>query len=147
MKKFSLILALISAGLVSVSANAAGQANINSSATVTGSCSFIQSDAELSFGTLDPSSGLDVEASTSLDYECTNGTQAVVVLNGGSDINNLVNGVSSIKQTLTTVGGNQVGQGYGFPLNYAVTGKILYADYAAAQAGLHTSTMVVTITP
>lgn len=140
---------LASIGFMSTSAMAEDSATISSTATVRATCNFIQHEASLNFGVLDPASQLDATATASLDYQCTRGSQALVTLNGGSNSNQLVNAdsSSSIEQSLTTVGGNQVGLGYGLPLTYNVSSTIAYDNYKQAKAGLHNSTMIVTIAP
>lgn len=54
-------------------------------ATVSESCSL--STSTLAFGTYDPASAIDTDASTTIDAACTDGTTFAVALDGGSSAN------------------------------------------------------------
>lgn len=147
MKK-SLLVAALFAAFSSTSAMAADTATINATANVLATCKFVQNQGTLAFGTLDGKSMVNATASTTLSYECTNGTQSIVSLNNGVAFSDLKNAdqTSLIRYTLTTVGENQVGQGFvGHELQYVVNANIAYDAYKDAKAGEHTDTIFVSI--
>jgi len=90
MTKIKQILSIGLLSLISTSAFAAtATQNFQVTATVEGSCK-INSTGELSFGTYDPLSTTDKEATNTISITCSNGTSYSIGLDGGStgDIDN-----------------------------------------------------------
>lgn len=144
-----LLSVLILAAFGSTAAMAADTGTINASATVLATCKFNQNQGALAFGTLDAKTGSGAVATANLSYSCTNGTQSVVSLNNGVNFSDLKNmdQTSLIRYTLSTMGENQVGTGFGStPLLYEVNGAITFEAYSQAKAGSHVDTIFVSLT-
>lgn len=130
-------------------AQAAGSADINVSATVQGICKFQAASADLAFGSLDPSGGVDATASGSIDYKCTNGTAAPTVsFNSGTGSRTMSGGGNTLAYTIT-LGSTVAGTGFGSGQEKTLTlgGTISAANLENAKAGLYTETVQININP
>jgi spore coat protein U-like protein len=156
MKK-SLVLAMAMAFVMVLSglAMAAGNAQLNVSASVDGTCKFSAPSTNLAFGAIDPSSLSDATANAAITYKCTKGTPATGVT-GGNGVNwdgtnrRLSNGGTDyMKYALEFTNDKQTGTGFGSAQDKTlnIKGTILVTEFQNATAGAYTDTVVLTINP
>jgi hypothetical protein len=135
------------------SAFAAGHTTVTITGDVSPTCVFKGGPYSIPFGTLDPASTVDAVQSTTISYQCTNGTAAsslkidtqaspaAVTMTSGS--NSL-----AVKLTWTTPTTTGVGIGSTFgTIDVPVEGRVLVANLNAAVAGVYTATYNVDLLP
>jgi hypothetical protein len=143
------VLTIALVGLFGVgNAFAAGQATINVSAEVLGTCSFTTSTYDMAFGQIDPTQTGPVTASVDLAFKCTKDTAWTL------DDESLT---TAGTKTMTDGGANTLdysidsytldGTGDGTEQTVTVTGRILETDYATAVAGNYTDSFTIDINP
>ena len=145
-------------GLVLVFSGVAMAADTNTvtvTANVVGTCRFNSAASTLAFGGLDPSTGLDVNASTSTTFWCTkNATYSVSDDDGlyetGANANRMRHATTlteyipySFSYSPTTGTGN----GRTSAITLDISGTVTFANYQNAAAGDYADTVVVSITP
>jgi len=144
-------------GLISTpqeSVYAADTATVDVTATVVGTCQFLE-DATLDFGTLDPSAGSDVTATTSLDFWCTkNATYTITDDDGlyetGPNQNRMRHAsltTEYIPYSFSYTPTSGTGQGKNSPITLTISGTVLGSDYIDASAGSYSDTVTLSITP
>ena len=145
-------------GLVLVLGRVAMAADTNTvtvTANVVGTCKFNSATSTLAFGGLDPSTGLDVNASTSTTFWCTR--NASYSISDDDGLNELVANQNRMQHTTTatefipysfsynpTTG---TGLGRTSPITLAISGTVTFANYQNAAVGNYADTVVLSITP
>ena len=156
MKRFlGLVMVL---GLVLVLGRVAMAADSNTvtvTANVVGTCKFNSATSTLAFGGLDPSTGLDVNASTSTTFWCTkNATYSVADDDGlyetGANANRMRHATTLTEYVPYTFSYNPTtgsGQGRTADITLDISGTVTFANYQNAAAGDYGDTVVISITP
>jgi spore coat protein U-like protein len=123
-------------------------------ANVVGTCKFLSSTSTLDFGSLDPSSGRDVNASTTVQFWCTKNTNYSIsdddgLYESGADQNRMKGPGESdyISYTFSYSPASGTGSGRTTPITLTISGSIAYANYKDAAAGNYSDTVVLTISP
>jgi spore coat protein U-like protein len=123
-------------------------------ANVVGTCRFNSATSTLAFGSLDPGTGGDVNASASTTFWCTNGTSYSI-----SDDDGLHESGTTQRMEHTGTPGNFIAYGFSYnpatgtgsgrttPITLNISGTVVFADYQNALAGDYSDTVVLTITP
>lgn len=139
----------LSAAIVALAgtAMAAGNATLNVSATVNGTCS-IAGPGTLNFGLLDPTAAGASAAGNSagITITCSNGTPYSVAsasLNGGV-LKDATTGAQSIPYSLTLPPNST---GTGVAVAYNVAGNIAAGAFFGKPADVYTDTVTLSITP
>jgi len=144
MKK--LTLALLTIALLAIGAGtalAADTATLTVQANVLGTCSFDAAGALLDFADIDPTSGSDATATTTIGYTCTNGVAlGIWTTPATATISNAGNNI-----LVDLVYSGQVATGTGVSETLTIDGTIPFANYATAPAGLYTGTVTLGINP
>jgi spore coat protein U-like protein len=132
-------------------------ATVDVTASVVGTCKFGVGGglggtniATLAFGSLDPSSTADANATVNYQYWCTKGSVAATSADNGlnySGSRRMTNGVDFIPYSFNLTNHTQTGAGKGNPLTATISGTILNADYINVSAGSYLDTVALTITP
>jgi spore coat protein U-like protein len=154
MKKTLILLTIIAVGVFLGAPSFAGdtgQVNIN--ATVVGTCKFTATGGSTTINvTLDPSSGLDVTGSGSLQFWCTKGASYSVSDNdglyeSGPDQNRVSNGTEYIPYSFSYNPTSGTGSGPTSPITLNVSATFAYTDYSGASAGTYSDTVTITVNP
>lgn len=143
MKKMTVITMIAALLLSAGAAFAADTATLTVQANVLGTCSFDAAGALLDFADIDPTSGADATASTTIGYTCTNGVALGVWTTPATAT--IVNGASNIDVNLAYSG--QVATGTGALETLTIDGTIPFANYSTVPAGLYTGTVILGINP
>ena len=147
MKKLIAITAAAAIVAMTGTAMAAGSANLDVTATVTGTCSV--SGGTLAFGALDPLTAPEVTAnSAGVSVTCTNGQAYTLdtTANRGTVGNPgvLGNGTSTIQYTIAYTA---TGMGNGAAQPVSITGTIAAGTYNTATPGSYTDTIQINVNP
>jgi spore coat protein U-like protein len=124
-------------------------------ASVLGTCKFVApKTSTLDFGSLDPSVGNNVNASTTTQFWCTKGvTTDVVSAGNGSHYSggtrNMLDAVSTdlIPYTLTLAKDGNPNAGPTSPRTLTISGQVLGTDYVGKSAGNYSDTVIISINP
>jgi spore coat protein U-like protein len=153
MKKLTVLAMVL--GLVLVSSGAAVAADSTTvavSANVVGTCKFI-TGGTLAFGSLDPNSGSDVNATASPTFWCTKNASYTITDDDGlhkSGTTHRMQHATDLTEYIpytfayTPTGS---GQGRTSPITLTINGTVAYADYRNSAAGDYADTVTLTITP
>jgi spore coat protein U-like protein len=154
-------------GLISTPQGLAGDnATVNVTAEVKGTCKFL-SGATLDFGDLDPSSGADKDATTSLTFWCTKGATYTITDNNGANRSGTTHrmkhatlteyipynfcynstGPASTPCTTDTASDSGTGQGKNTSITLNISGTVVGSNYVDASAGSYSDTVTMTISP
>lgn len=134
-------------------------APMNVTATVLGVCQ-LGTISDMAFGGLTPGSGLDVSATATIEWRCTNGTSADITLNDGGNGNRSMSGPGldtlsfelykdaalserwgdAGAETVTLSGVGMVGFS-----SATVYGEVLHADYVGTLEGVYIDIVTVNI--
>ena len=144
--------------LVVLAAGGAAWADSNTltvTANVRGTCKFSSATSTLDFGALDPSSGGNVNGSTTTQFWCTKGLQTQVTLAAGLGLNSagstrqMKDSVSTdlIPYSLTLTPGGGTNQGPASPRTLTISGTVLGTDYIGKSEGNYSDTVLLTFTP
>lgn len=133
-------------------AMAADSTTVTVSATVSGTCKFLSGDT-MAFGSLDPSSGANVNATASPTFWCTKGTSYTITDNDGLH----KSGTTHQMQHATTptefipysfnYTSTGTGTGRTSPITLIINGTVNFVDYQNAAAGNYSDTVTLSITP
>src|SRR3989304_5529941 len=134
-------------------AMAADSNTVTVTANVVGTCKFNSATSTLAFGGLDPSSGSDVNASTSTTFWCTkNATYSVTDDDGlyetGANANRMRHATTLTEYVPYSFSYNPTtGSGLGRTSRITLTidGTVTFANYQNAAAGDYADTVVVSI--
>ncbi len=134
---------------------AADSNTVTVTANVIGTCKFNSATSTLAFGGLDPSTGLDVNASTSTTFWCTkNATYSVTDDDGlydtGPNANRMRHATTLtefIPYTFTYNPTSGTGNGRTLPITLNINGTVTFANYQDAASGDYSDTVVISITP
>jgi spore coat protein U-like protein len=134
---------------------AADSNTVTVTANVVGTCKFNSATSTLAFGGLDPSSGVDVNASTTTTFWCTkDATYSVTDDDGlyktGPNANRMRHATTLTEYIPYTFSYNPAtGSGLGRTSNITlnINGTVTFANYQNAAAGDYADTVVVSITP
>lgn len=152
MKKLMVVLAAMMMVIAMVAGAYAATVvpEVDVTATVTKKCSATKVDGTISFD-IDPEAAGPITANTTADgtepsVKCTAGTTYAVACtsqNGGT-----LNGTDNIPYTITGCTSPITGEGFGAgkDVEIPVGVSILSTDYANAEIGAHTDTILVTVT-
>src|SRR4030042_1206873 len=143
-------------GLVLVLGRVAMAADTNTvtvTANVVGTCKFNSATSTLAFGGLDPSTGLDVNASTSTTFWCTkNATYSATDDDGlyetGVNANRMRHASTLTEYVPYTFSYNPTtgtGDGRTAPITLNISGTVTFANYQNAAAGDYSDKVVVLI--
>jgi len=124
-------------------------------ANVVGTCKFLSSTSTLAFGSLDPSSGSDVNASTSVNFWCTkNASYSITDDDGlyesGTNGNRMRHEsieTEYIPYTFSYSPTSGIGSGKTTPITLTISGSIANANYRDAAVGNYSDTVTLTINP
>ena len=142
---------VVVASLLSLSAASAfADATLNVSATVPAVCYFSSPNYTLDFGSLDPASSANAQASVDVSYWCTAGMAATLQAdNGANEFGGVrhVNrgGLDDIAYSLTLPAGNVATNGPSSPNTATISGTILNADYKDKHWGAYSDVVALTI--
>ncbi len=134
----------------------AGDTNtVTVTANVVGTCKFLSSTSTLDFGSLDPSSGADVNASTTVNFWCTkNASYSITDDDGenesGSNQNRMKHETIQneyIPYTFTYSPTSGTGNGRTSPITLNISGTVTFANYKDAAAGNYSDKVTLTIIP
>jgi len=131
----------------------AATAQVEVTADVINACSFSTPSGTLNFGNLDPTSGLDVSASTTLTFTCTNGAGYLIFEDHGQHWDNWSKTVCGGNPQTCIEYGTTYSPNGGYstgpqnPITLTINGSISYYDYEFATAGHYTDTITYTVTP
>jgi len=151
-----LVLAMVLGLVLGIGVSFASDTNtVTVTANVVGTCKFLSSTSTLAFGSLDPSSGSDVNASTTVQFWCTkNANYSIIDDNGsneetGSDVHRMKGpGTNNyIPYTFEYTPTSGQGNGRTNPIDLKISGTVKFTDYQNAVAGDYSDTVVLTITP
>ncbi len=154
MKK-SMVLAL-AMGLVMALGGVATAVDSNTltvTANVVGTCKFSSGTSSLPFGSLDPSVGTNVNASSTTQFWCTKGlaTDNITAGNGahwsGSMRQMAEASGDLIPYSLTLTKDSNTNQGPASPRTLTISGTVLGTDYVNKTMGDYTDTVTLTINP
>ncbi len=152
MKKLVGLMMVLGLVLLTGVAFSADNNTLTVSATVTGTCKFSSATSSLSFGTLDPSVGGNVNASNTTQFWCTKGvTETVAAGNGahysGTSRQMIEAGGDLIPYSLALAKDANINQGPGSPRTLTISGTVLGTDYTGKTAGNYSDIVTLTITP
>lgn len=142
---------VVIASLLSLStASAFADATLDVSATVPAVCYFSSPNYTLDFGSLDPASSADAQASVDVTYWCTAGMTATLQADNGLSESGGVRhlsrgGVDTIAYSLTLPAGNVATNGPSSPNTAAISGTILNADYKNTHWGAYSDVVALTV--
>lgn len=151
-----LVRLLMVLGLVLFSGVAFGFDNhqVTVSANVVGTCKFLSPTSTLAFGDLDPSSGSDASASTTVQFWCTKNANYTItdddgLYESGADQNRMKHETLDeyIPYSFSYTPTSGQGQGRTSPIDLSISGTVSFADYQDAAAGNYSDTVTLTITP
>lgn len=123
-------------------------------ANVVGTCKFLSTTSTLAFGPLDPSSGADVNANTSVQFWCTKNASYTITDDDG--LYELLNGTQSMKHSslneyipysFSYSPTSGTGSGRTAPITLNISGTVTFANYQNAAAGEYSDTVILTINP
>jgi spore coat protein U-like protein len=152
------IVKAVAAAILSSAAGLAAAADSQTlavSATIVGSCKFMNVPAK-SFGTaIDPSTTTDdIVVVTNVTYRCTTGTpSAGITATGGLSprtLNRTIPSAATMAYTLEITGATALGTGFGTggsDLTAVVTGTLAASVFQVAPAGTYTDNVTLNITP
>lgn len=153
----SVVAVLCTASLLcAATAFAAQTTELTITGTVVSECRFTSGPYSMPFGTLSATATADAVASTTITYQCTNGTAAASIkINSAAspttvNIANLGNSANTLPVRLAWVTPTTQGVGIGSALpliSVTVAGTITKADINAAVAGSYASTYNVDLSP
>jgi len=142
-------------GLVLLSSGAAMAADSTTvavSANVVGTCRFI-TGGTMAFGSLDPNSGSDVNATASPTFWCTKNASYTITDDDGLHksgtthrMQHAVTLTEFIPYTFTYASAG-TGQGRTSPITLTINGTVAYADYRNSASGDYADTVTLTIAP
>jgi spore coat protein U-like protein len=136
-------------------AMAADTANVAVSANVTGVCKFV-SGGSLAFGPLDPSSGSNVNGtSTDAEFWCTKGQAYTVTDDGGANKSGTTYRMkhATLSEYIpysfsySPASGTGGGAAVGARISLAFSGTVQFTDYQNASVGAYSDTVQLTINP
>lgn len=148
---FVMVLGLV---LLNGVAFAAGTNTVTVTANVVGTCKFNSATSTLAFGALDPSSGVDVNASTTTTFWCTKNASYSITDDDG--LYEVVARSQSMKHaslteyipyTFSYSPTKGTGQGRTTNITLNISGTVTFANYQNASAGDYADTVVLSITP
>ncbi len=151
-----LVLAMVLGLVLSIGVSFASDTNtVTVQANVVGTCKFLSSTSTLNFGSLDPSVGGDVNASTTVQFWCTkNATYSITDDDGlyesGTDSNRMRHETDTneyIPYTFSYSPASGSGQGRATPITLTISGIVRSSDYQNVGAGNYSDTVTLTITP
>ncbi len=131
---------------------AADSTTVAVSANVVGTCRFI-TGGTMAFGSLDPNSGSDVNATASPTFWCTKGAAYTITDDDGlhkSGTTHRMQHATTLTEfipytfTYTSTG---AGQGRTSPITLTISGTVAYADYRNSASGDYADTVTLTIAP
>jgi spore coat protein U-like protein len=151
----SMALLVVAASLAAAGAAWAADTNtLTVQANVVGTCKFVSATSTLNFGALDPSSGADVNGSTTTQFWCTKGvtTDSITAgqgLNFSGGKNQMKDSVSGevIPYTLTLTKDGLSNSGPAAPRTLTIAGNVLGSDYTGKSAGNYSDTVTISINP
>ena len=134
---------------------AADTNTVTVTANVVGTCRFNSATSTLAFGSLDPGTGGDVNASTSTTFWCTKNASDSIADDGGlyeTGLNaNRMRHAAPLTEYIPypfsynpTTG---TGNGRTSPITLNINGTVTFANYQNAAAGDYADTVVLSITP
>lgn len=133
---------------------AAGSNTLTVSANVAPTCRFSAATSTLAFGALDPSTGGNVNGSSSTSFWCTKGVTTDLItaglgLNPAGAVRQMRDSVSLdlIPYSLTLTPDGSTNQGPASTRTLSISGTVLAADYTSKAAGSYSDTVTLTITP
>ncbi len=132
---------------------AANTAQLNVSAFVQGTCKFDAASADLDFGNIDPTSGADANAQTTIAFWCTKGIAATPVFAidsvqyGTTTAPEISNGTENIPFSLAFTPDTDPNAGPTNPRTLTIDGTIAIADYQGASEGNYGGYVVLSINP
>lgn len=136
-------------------ATALDTATLTVSAIVPETCRFNTPAAALSFGVLDPTSILDVSASTNLSFWCTSGATYTItdddgLYETGANANRMQSTTLTTSQfipyTITYLD-TGTGSGPANPITLTVTGEIIGGSFSLNSGDVYEDTVTLTINP
>jgi spore coat protein U-like protein len=153
MKKLTVLgmvlgLVLFSSGAVL----AADTTTVAVSANVVGTCKFL-TPGTMAFGSLDPNSGADVNATASPTFWCTKGASYTIADDDGlhkSGTTHRMQHATTLTEFIPytfTYASAGTGQGRTTPITLTINGTVAYADYQNSASGDYADTVTLTITP
>jgi spore coat protein U domain-containing protein, fimbrial subunit CupE1/2/3/6 len=154
MKRSVFLIAAAVLLMMAGTAMAAGTATMDVSAVVQGTCSFNSASTTLAFGAL-PTSGAGASVSTSIDFNCSNGT--VYTMTDDDGLNET--GVDANRMASTTLGTTEyipysiaytsTGTGLGptNPITLTIDGTVASGAYATNSPDVYQDTVTLTINP
>lgn len=155
-------LSLLILGGCLVQLNTASAAPMNVTATIDDVCE-LGTMGDVTFGTLTPGGGTDGTANGTVEWRCSNGTNADVAIDNGGNANRTMDHAVTVGSTLayqlfkdaartqvwsdsgTDLGVTGTGIGAGYT-SETVYGRVLSADIDAAESGSYSDQVDVTIT-
>ena len=149
---------LLSVASAAIGLNSVGcladTSNMPVTATVLAVCK-LNSTPTLAFGTLDPSSGVNVTQTATVSFWCSQGTSySISPDNGlhydGANTTRRMKGPGAsdfIAYSLSPASATGTGAGTSTALNLAFSGTVQGSSYVNATVGSYSDTVVITITP
>jgi len=134
----------------------AGDTNtVTVTANVVGTCKFNSATSTLAFGALDPTSGSDVNASTSTTFWCTKNASYTITDDDGihelaADGNRMENTTTAgefIPYSFSYNPTSGDGSGRTTPITLNINGTAAFASYQNAAGGDYSDTVTLTINP
>jgi spore coat protein U-like protein len=155
MKKILAIITVAAITVVAGSAMAFDTNTLTVSASVKGTCKFVSDTSSLSFGTLDPSVGTNVNATNTTQFWCTKGVTETIDADEGKSFSSgkrgmkdsAVGGTDVIPYTLTLVKDGIDNAGPGVKRTLTFNGQVLGTDYTSKNASTYSDTVTLTFTP
>jgi spore coat protein U-like protein len=154
MKK--LIVLMVAIGIIAMSgvAIAADTNTLTVQASVVGTCKFSSATSTLNFGNLDPSSGANVNGTTTTQFWCTKGISTdVIAANNGQNFAGGKRGMKDtsgadvIPYTLTLTKDANPNNGPTAPRTLTIDGQVLGTDYTSKTASSYADSVTLNITP
>lgn len=152
-KRIILVIAIAMIAFSGV-AMAADTNTVNVSANVVGTCKFDAPTSTLAFGGLDPSSGSDVNASTTTTFWCTRNASYSIGDNDGQydtglDANRMKHETLDeyIAYDFNYNPTTGTGSGPTTPITLNISGTVTFAAYDDASEGNYSDQVILTITP
>lgn len=155
MKRLAGLMMVLALVLLTGVAFASDINTVTVTANVVGTCKFNSATSTLAFGSLDPSSGVDVNASTSTTFWCTkNATYSIADDDGlyesGPNANRMRHASTLTEYIPYTFSYNPTtgtGNGRTSPITLNINGTVTLANYQNALAGDYADTVVISINP
>ncbi|MGQ9777988.1 MAG: Csu type fimbrial protein [Thermodesulfobacteriota bacterium] len=154
MKRLVMLVMVLGLVLFSGVAFGADTNIVNVSATVVGTCKFLSATSNLEFGSLDPSSGSDGTASTTVQFWCTKNASYTITDDDGlyakeKDKNRMKHTTDDeyIPYSFSYNPASGQGQGRTNPITLTISGSVSYDNYKNAAAGNYSDTVTLTINP